>query len=133
MPEAAVVNCCCEGESMHSTKYPDAYCVRCQTHTPTVGKRTVVLENHSRSRAVTGSCSQCGTDVYKILPKQKVVSLHPYRTTALTKSGLPPLSTGMIVRQKAVPTTNWLQLSLLTTLTCAAAFSLGMLLSMIVK
>lgn len=118
---------------MHSAKYPDAYCVRCQSHTPTVGKRTVILENHSKSRAVTGSCSKCGTDVYKILPKQKVVSIHEYRPQSSARASLPPMSTGMLVQQRAAPTTSWMQLALLTLVTCAAAFSLGMLISLIVK
>lgn len=46
-------------------KYPDAFCVKCQTHTPTTNAHTVMLEN--ASRAVTGSCQSCGSDVYRIL------------------------------------------------------------------
>lgn len=46
-------------------KYPDAYCVKCQAHTPTTNAHTVMLEN--ASRAVTGSCQSCGSDVYRIL------------------------------------------------------------------
>lgn len=49
--------------------YPDAYCLKCQDHTPTRGARTVLLENNSR--AVKGACGICGSPVYRIMPKGK--------------------------------------------------------------
>lgn len=49
--------------------YPDAFCVKCQAHTPTKNARTVLLDNHSR--AVTGSCGQCGSEVYRILSQRR--------------------------------------------------------------
>jgi hypothetical protein len=49
-------------------QYPDAFCVKCKEKTPTNHKHTVILENNSR--AVTGSCQACGSDVYRILGKK---------------------------------------------------------------
>jgi Zn finger protein HypA/HybF involved in hydrogenase expression len=49
--------------------YPDAYCVKCQAKTSTVGKHTVVMQN--QSRAMTGSCPGCGSQVYRIMPKAR--------------------------------------------------------------
>ena len=46
-------------------KYPDAYCVRCQKHTPTSNAHTVIMDNNSR--AVTGECHDCGSEVYRII------------------------------------------------------------------
>lgn len=46
-------------------KYPDAYCVRCQKHTPTTNPHTVIMDNNSR--AVTGKCQCCGSEVYRII------------------------------------------------------------------
>lgn len=46
-------------------KYPDAYCVRCQKHTPTANAHTVIMDNNSR--AVTGECQCCGSKVYRII------------------------------------------------------------------
>jgi len=54
-------------------KYPDAYCVKCQEQTPTNHKHTVILENNSR--AVTGNCKACGSDVYRILAKKSKAAL----------------------------------------------------------
>lgn len=51
-----------EAEKM---KYPDAYCVRCQKHTPTANAHTVIMDNNSR--AVTGKCQCCGSEVYRII------------------------------------------------------------------
>ncbi len=50
-------------------KYPDAFCVKCQEHTPTKNQHTVVFEN--MSRAVTGTCGKCDSEVYRILGNQK--------------------------------------------------------------
>lgn len=49
--------------------YPNAYCVKCGTHTDTLQKHTVVLQNNAR--ALKGVCPTCETQVYKILPKGK--------------------------------------------------------------
>ena len=49
--------------------YPDPFCVKCQTHTPVIGSRSVVLRNSSR--AVRGTCPKCQSEVYRILPKKK--------------------------------------------------------------
>jgi len=46
--------------------YPDAFCVKCQKHTPTNAAKTVILEN--ASRALTGTCSCCGSEVYRLMP-----------------------------------------------------------------
>jgi hypothetical protein len=46
-------------------KYPDAFCVKCQSHTPTGKAHTVFLDNNSR--AMTGECKSCGSEVYRIL------------------------------------------------------------------
>lgn len=46
-------------------RYPDAFCLKCQAHTPTKNAHTVVLDN--RSRAVTGQCGHCNHDVYRII------------------------------------------------------------------
>ena len=48
--------------------YPNAFCVKCRTQTPTMKKHTVVLANSAR--AVTGTCQNCGCEVYKILPRK---------------------------------------------------------------
>lgn len=49
--------------------YPNAYCVKCGTHTNTEKKHTVLLQNNSR--ALSGVCPKCESKVYKILPKGK--------------------------------------------------------------
>ena len=49
--------------------YPDPYCVKCKTHTPVTGSRSVILKNSSR--AVRGTCANCNSEVYRILPKKK--------------------------------------------------------------
>lgn len=49
--------------------YPNAYCVKCGTHTNTEQKHTVLLQNNAR--ALTGICPTCESQVYKILPKGK--------------------------------------------------------------
>lgn len=46
--------------------YPDAFCVKCKKHTPTNAAKTVILEN--ASRALTGTCSCCGSEVYRLMP-----------------------------------------------------------------
>jgi hypothetical protein len=67
-------------------RYPDAYCVKCKTHTPTENQHLVTFEN--KSRAVTGSCQKCGTEVYRIIsPKEQGKALK-----ATVKSSAPALS-----------------------------------------
>ncbi len=51
------------------TTYPNAYCVKCGTHTETLDKRTVVLKNEAR--ALTGHCASCASEVYRIMAKKK--------------------------------------------------------------
>ena len=46
-------------------RYPDAFCMKCKAHTPTANAHTVVLDN--MSRAVTGACKNCGSEVFRIL------------------------------------------------------------------
>lgn len=48
---------------------PNAYCVKCRTHTETIQKHTVVLQNNAR--AMLGVCPVCATENYKILPKKE--------------------------------------------------------------
>ncbi len=52
---------------------PNAYCVKCRTHTETIQKHTVVLQNNSR--AMLGVCPVCATENYKILPKKDFTRL----------------------------------------------------------
>ncbi len=54
-------------------KYPDAYCVRCQKHTPTSNAHTVIMDNNSR--AVTGECHDCGAEVYRIIAQSNKKAL----------------------------------------------------------
>lgn len=56
-------------EKAGKAEYPDAFCLKCRCHTSTENARTVVLDNNSR--AVTGSCAQCGSEVYRILPPRR--------------------------------------------------------------
>lgn len=53
--------------------YPDAFCLKCQAHTPTKNAHTVILDN--RSRAVTGQCGHCSHDVYRIIGPASVPTL----------------------------------------------------------
>ncbi|MBM4250585.1 MAG: hypothetical protein FJ146_01270 [Deltaproteobacteria bacterium] len=53
--------------------YPDAFCLKCQAHTPTKNAHTVILDN--RSRAVTGKCGHCSHDVYRIIGPASVPTL----------------------------------------------------------
>lgn len=51
--------------------YPNAYCVKCQSHTNTEEGHTVLLQN--ASRALTGLCPDCGSQVYRIMPPKPPV------------------------------------------------------------
>jgi hypothetical protein len=57
------------GENAKDSLYPDAFCVKCQDHKPTLKAHTVVLGN--KSRALTGECASCGSEVYRILTPKK--------------------------------------------------------------
>lgn len=61
-------------------KYPDAYCVRCQKHTPTTNAHTVIMDNNSR--AVTGKCQCCGSEVYRIISHDDKKALVKSKTKA---------------------------------------------------
>lgn len=54
---------------MSSSSYPNAFCVKCGTHTETQSKHTVLLAN--QARALRGVCPKCANEVYKILPKAR--------------------------------------------------------------
>ncbi len=70
-----VVPCCSEPVLLpfllkgNAMAYPNAFCVKCGTHTNTEQKHTVVLSNSSR--ALKGVCPKCSSKVFKILPKGK--------------------------------------------------------------
>lgn len=51
-----------------SKAYPNAYCVRCHEQTETVKPHTVIMENSSR--ALTGHCKKCGSEVYRIMSQK---------------------------------------------------------------
>ena len=53
--------------AMQQAVYPDAYCVKCKTNTPTLKGHTVILANDRR--ALRGICPNCSSEIYKILPK----------------------------------------------------------------
>jgi|GEM_PF-3115911 len=56
----AVVRC--------SMNYPDSYCIKCKTHTDTLGKHTIILGN--KRRALKGVCPVCATETYRFMPKK---------------------------------------------------------------
>jgi len=51
------------------SNYPNAYCVKCKSHTETVGRHTVVMQNGAR--ALHGLCPKCESEVFQIMPKTK--------------------------------------------------------------
>ena len=51
------------------SNYPDAYCIKCKTHTDTVGRHTVVMQNGAR--ALHGVCPKCESEVFQIMSKNK--------------------------------------------------------------
>ncbi len=51
---------------------PAAYCVKCKEYTDTSSSKTVLLKNNSR--ALTGVCPKCQSQVFKIIPKKTVAS-----------------------------------------------------------
>lgn len=61
------------------SEYPNAYCVKCGSHTNTLKKHTVILQ--SNARALHGTCPDCGSEVFKFLSKKdKVKSESPTGT-----------------------------------------------------
>ena len=49
------------------SNYPDAYCIKCKTHTDTVGRHTVIMQNGAR--ALHGVCPKCESEVFQIMSK----------------------------------------------------------------
>ena len=54
---------------MNAPAYPQAYCVKCRSHTNTKEKHTVLLQNNAR--ALTGVCPDCASQVFKFMPRKK--------------------------------------------------------------
>jgi RNase P subunit RPR2 len=46
----------------------DAYCVKCKAKTEIKNPKEIIMKNGRP--AITGTCSKCGTKVFKILPKK---------------------------------------------------------------
>jgi hypothetical protein len=51
-----------------SMAYPDAYCIKCKTHTDTLGKHTIILGKNRR--ALKGVCPICATETYRFMPNK---------------------------------------------------------------
>jgi hypothetical protein len=51
------------------SSYPSSYCVKCKSHTDTLGKHTVMLSN--KRRALKGVCPVCATETYRLMPEKK--------------------------------------------------------------
>lgn len=49
--------------------YPSVYCVRCKTHTDTLGRHTIILSNNRR--ALKGVCPICASETYRMMPRKK--------------------------------------------------------------
>jgi len=65
LPKGKAFKTTVDREESYKKKYPDAYCVKCHEHTPTLSAKTVIMENGSR--AMTGTCGKCGSAAYRIL------------------------------------------------------------------
>jgi len=89
-------------------KYPDAYCVRCQKHTPTSNAHTIIMDNNSR--AVTGECHDCGSEVYRIIAqsnkKALVIDRNPIVEDLNTKILKSRLAAMNAVKPKEIPITR---------------------------
>jgi len=89
-------------------KYPDAYCVRCQKHTATTNAHTVIMDNSSR--AVTGECHDCGSEVYRIIgqgnKKIPVSDRKPLSEALNTKMLQSRLAAMNLAKPKNVPITR---------------------------
>lgn len=93
-------------------RYPDAFCVKCQAHTPTVNAHTVILDN--ASRAVTGSCRQCGSEVYRIIGHRSAEKSVPaskpsvrLRSTATANAAKAPMAAGRRSEDASLGDTRW--------------------------
>ena len=68
--------------------YPDAYCVRCKSHTDTLGKHTIVLSN--KRRALKGVCPVCATETYRLMPDKEEMKNVERPPISLIKSHFAP-------------------------------------------
>ncbi|MCX6130991.1 MAG: DUF5679 domain-containing protein [Proteobacteria bacterium] len=48
--------------------YPEVFCIKCKSHTNTLGKHTVILGNNRR--ALKGVCPVCSTETYRFMPNK---------------------------------------------------------------
>lgn len=48
--------------------YPSAYCIKCKTHTDTLGRHTIQMSNNRR--ALKGVCPICATETYRFMPEK---------------------------------------------------------------
>jgi hypothetical protein len=50
--------------------YPSVFCVKCKSHTDTLGRHTIELSNNRR--ALKGVCPVCATETYRFMPEKGV-------------------------------------------------------------
>ncbi|RYZ59665.1 MAG: hypothetical protein EOP07_03250 [Proteobacteria bacterium] len=50
--------------------YPSVFCVKCKSHTDTLGRHTIQLSNNRR--ALKGVCPVCATETYRFMPEKGV-------------------------------------------------------------
>lgn len=48
--------------------YPSAFCVKCKSHTDTLGRHTIQMSNNRR--ALKGVCPVCATETYRFMPEK---------------------------------------------------------------
>lgn len=48
--------------------YPSVFCVKCKSHTDTLGRHTIQLSNNRR--ALKGVCPVCATETYRFMPEK---------------------------------------------------------------
>jgi len=84
-----------EAPAAAQAKYPDCFCLKCQKLTETLESKTVVLEN--ASRALTGKCKDCGSDVYRIMSPSQKAALQAL------KSGDRPVASAAVRQAVAAP------------------------------
>lgn len=75
LPKGKSYSTTVDSEAAYRKSFPDAFCVKCQEHTPTLRPETVVL--HNGSRAMRGNCQKCGSDSYRILGKKPLEQVAP--------------------------------------------------------
>ncbi len=51
-----------------SMSYPSVFCVKCKSHTDTLGRHTIQLSNNRR--ALKGVCPVCATETYRFMPEK---------------------------------------------------------------